>query len=171
MELDAVEVRWSKRRQRTIAVSRRQGRLVADVPYRTPQRVLEEILPGLVSRYLDREAARRPPSGDAALTSRAEELAGRWLVPALGEPLPAFSIRWVSNQRRRWGSCTPSTGAIRLSDRGRDLPGWVVDYVILHELVHLVEPAHGKRFHALLGGYPLAERARGFLEGVSHHAD
>ena len=78
--------------------------------------------------------------------------------------MPA-SVSWVGNQRQRWGSCTPSTGAIRLSDRLQQLPGWVVDYVLLHELAHLIEPSHSARFWSLVARYPQSERARGYLEG------
>ena len=79
-------------------------------------------------------------------------------------PTPS-SVSWVGNQQHRWGSCTPSTGAIRLSDRLRRLPGWVVDYVLVHELAHLIEPSHSARFWSLVARYPQAERARGYLEG------
>ena len=73
----------------------------------------------------------------------------------------------MGNQERRWGSCTPSTGTIRLSDRLREMPSYVVDYVLVHELVHLLVPGHGPDFWALVARYPLTERARGFLDGVS----
>lgn len=119
----------------------------------------------MVRRVLAREARSRGPRGDTELTERAAELAAAYLTPALGEvPVPA-SVTWVSNQHRRWGSCTPSTRTIRLSDRLRSHPSWVVDYVLLHELVHLVEPTHSQRFWTLVGAYPLSERARGYLEG------
>ena len=75
-------------------------------------------------------------------------------------------MRWVDNQHRRWGSCTPADRSIRLSSRLRAMPDYVVDYVLVHELVHLLEPSHGERFWELVGRYPRAERARGFLEGV-----
>ena len=75
-------------------------------------------------------------------------------------------VTWVGNQRRRWGSCTPADGTIRLSDRLRPMPAWVRDYVLLHELVHLVEANHTPRFHALVAAYPDAERAQGYLAGV-----
>jgi predicted metal-dependent hydrolase len=73
------------------------------------------------------------------------------------------SIRWVSNQKHQWGSCTPSEGSIRLSDRMAGFPAWVVDYVIVHELAHLVEADHGRAFWALVNRYPKTERARGYL--------
>jgi predicted metal-dependent hydrolase len=47
------------------------------------------------------------------------------------------------------------------------MPAWVIDYVLLHELAHLIEQGHGPRFWDLLGAYPRTERARGFLEGYA----
>ena len=81
----------------------------------------------------------------------------------LAEPA---DVKWVDNQHRRWGSCTPADRTIRLSSRLRSMPEYVVDYVLVHELVHLLEPGHNDRFWALVARYPRAERARGFLEGV-----
>ncbi|GGS64790.1 metal-dependent hydrolase [Planobispora rosea] len=118
-----------------------------------------------VRRMLDRLAAkeqRRRPS-DEDLLERANDLSARYLE---GRARPA-SVRWVENQQHRWGSCTPDHGTIRISTRLRGMPAWVVDYVIMHELVHLLVPSHGPRFWALVEHYPKAERARGFLEGFS----
>ena len=42
----------------------------------------------------------------------------------------------------------------------------MLDYVIMHELAHLLQPSHGRDFWALLESYPRTERARGYLEGV-----
>src|SRR5699024_9714247 len=77
------------------------------------------------------------------------------------------SVSWVSNQRKRWGSCTPQTGTIRISDQVRDMPPWVLDYVLLHELAHLLENGHGPAFQSLTDRYPDKARARGFLDGVA----
>lgn len=112
-------------------------------------------------RRLAAQDRRRRPS-DGALTGRAAQLSARFLD---GQAVPT-SVAWVDNQNARWGSCTPSDGTIRVSSRLRGMPGWVLDYVLLHELAHLLEPRHGAAFWALLQSYPRTERARGYLEGV-----
>jgi predicted metal-dependent hydrolase len=73
------------------------------------------------------------------------------------------SVRYVANQRDRYGSCTPADGTIRLSHVLAEFPDWVRDYVIVHELAHLRIADHSPRFWELVSRYPLAERARGFL--------
>lgn len=166
MTSDEVEIRRSSRRTRTLTVFREQGRLVAVIPARATRQQVDELVPPLVTRYLAKESRSRLPGGDPELHARATELAQRYLAGRLAVPLPAFQVAWSANQNRRWGSCSPSSSRIRISDRLRDVPRWVGDYVILHELVHLVEPNHSARFWELLAGYPEAERARGFLEGV-----
>ena len=81
------------------------------------------------------------------------------------------SIRYVSNMQRRYGSCTPGKGTIRISDRLLNMPKWVLEYVLVHELAHLVEANHGKRFWALVNRYPRAERARGYLMAVGMESE
>ncbi len=73
------------------------------------------------------------------------------------------SIRYVHNQRDRYGSCTPEDATIRISHRVAEYPTWVREYVVMHELAHLAEPTHSARFWVLVSRFPLAERARGFL--------
>lgn len=108
------------------------------------------------------ERQRGRPTGDDELMIRATELSTMYLE---GRARPT-SVRWVSNQQRRWGSCTPGEGSIRLSDRLRVMPSYVVDYVLVHELAHLIVSGHGERFWDWVRHYPSCERARGFLEGV-----
>lgn len=100
---------------------------------------------------------------DADLVRRAERLSADYL----GARARPTSVRWVANQHRRWGSATPADGSIRLSHRLQGMPEWVLDYVLLHELAHLLQPGHGPQFWALLDGYPHRDRARGYLEGFS----
>lgn len=104
-----------------------------------------------------RRMERRAATDGVDLVRRAEHLAARY---RLRRP---DSITWVNNQEWRWGSCTPADGAIRISSRLAGEPGWVLDYVIVHELAHLHVPRHDSAFWALVNRYPRAERARGFL--------
>jgi predicted metal-dependent hydrolase len=122
-----------------------------------------------VERMLGRLAARerRLRPSDDSLLERATELSARYL----GGAATPRSVRWVSNQNSRWGSCTPSDASIRLSSRLRGMPGWVIDYVLVHELAHLMVPGHGPEFWRLVAAYPRVERARGYLEGVAHAAN
>jgi predicted metal-dependent hydrolase len=121
-----------------------------------------------VRRMLDRLAARdrRTRRGDEELLERGRRLARRYLPDHADVAAPA-SVRWVANQNGRWGSCTPLDRTIRISARLRGMPEWVIDYVLLHEIAHLVVPGHGPRFWRLLKAYPRTERARGYLEGVA----
>jgi predicted metal-dependent hydrolase len=73
------------------------------------------------------------------------------------------SIEYVTNQNRVNGSCTSKMGTIRLSDRLINMPSWVIDYVIIHELAHLVQPNHSSSFWKLVNQYKFTERARGYL--------
>ena len=156
-----VEVRRSNRRKRTVTAYRERDTIVVLLPGRMSAREERDWVDQMVRRVLAREARAAGPRGDTELADRAAALAAAYLAEA---PTPA-SVTWVGNQHHRWGSCTPSTRVIRLSDRLQRLPGWVVDYVLLHELVHLVEPSHSTRFWSLVARYPQAERARGYLEG------
>jgi predicted metal-dependent hydrolase len=118
----------------------------------------------MVTRLERRDVRRRP--SDAGLEHRAAELSRRYLD---GRAVPA-SVRWVDNQHARWGSCSVDDSAIRLSRRLQGMPPWVLDYVLLHELAHLLVPGHGSDFWQLVSRFPRCERARGYLAGVSDDA-
>lgn len=160
-----VAVQRSARRRRTVSARRDEARVVLLLPQGLSARAEREWATRLVPRVLAAEARRRPPQGDDELMRRAVDLARRLLDAPAGREVRPTSVRWVSNQHQRWGSCSVHTGAIRLSDRLRPMPDWVVDHVLVHELAHLVEPHHTPRFHALVARHEHAERATGFLEG------
>ena len=103
---------------------------------------------------------------ELALMRRAKELNRDYLHGKAN----AASVPWVDHMTPRWGSCTTGDATIRLSDRLRSMPVWVIDYVLLHELAHLLEPSHNQRFWHWVDKYPKAERAKGFLEGVASAA-
>jgi predicted metal-dependent hydrolase len=156
-----VEIRRSPRRRRTVSAYRENGRTVVLIPARMSRAEERHWVALMLERLAAQEKKLRP--SDAELMTRARELSRRHLD---GRARPA-TVRWVSNQTGRWGSCTPVDRSIRLSDRLQGMPEWVVDYVLLHELAHLLVPGHGPAFWALLESYPRLERARGYLEGVA----
>lgn len=158
---EAVEVRRSTRRRRTVSAYRDGGRTIVLIPARFTQSEEREWVGRMLDRLAEGERRRRP--SDEELLRRARVLSDTYLG---GAAVPT-SIRWVSNQNSRWGSCTPSDGTIRLSTRLQELPAYVRDYVLVHELAHLLVPGHGADFWDRLRGYPSLERARGYLEGYA----
>lgn len=159
-----VEVKRSARRRRTVSAYREGDRIVVMIPGRFTRAEEAEWVAKMVARLDTGTQARRGRNRtDAALARRAADLCERYLD---GKAHPA-SVRWVPVMRTRWASCTPVDRTIRLSERLREMPTWVQDYVLVHELAHLIEPGHSPRFWALVERYPRTERARGYLDGIS----
>jgi predicted metal-dependent hydrolase len=152
-----VRVVRSSKRQKTVS-----ARLVDGViEVRAPAHLSESELAPMVQQLVERlkKRARKAALDDAALGRRAGELNRQYF----GGELTWKSIRWVTNQDRRAGSCTPAKGTIRVSHRVAQMPAFVRDYVIVHELAHLREPNHSDSFWELVRRYPKSERARGYL--------
>jgi hypothetical protein len=160
-----VEVRRSAKRRRTVSAYRDGERIVVLIPARFSRAQEDEWVGRMVARVQGN--GRRRAKGDAELARRARELSDRYLD---GKARPA-SVRWVAPMRTRWASCTPADRTIRLSRKLQELPGWVCDYVLLHELAHLIDAGHGAGFWRLLERYPRTERARGYLDGISAAAN
>ncbi len=135
--------------------------LIIRAPASMRDEELAPIIDGLKKR-LRRRSARSVSQTDETLEKRARELNRQYF----GGRLKWQSVRWVTNQNSRFGSCTPADGTIRLSHRLAAMPAWVRDYVLIHELAHLVEANHGPKFWELVNRFPLTERARGYLMAV-----
>jgi predicted metal-dependent hydrolase len=164
-DLSQVEIRRSRKRVRTVTAWREGERTIVAIPARFTRAQENEWVRRMLARLAAQERRRRP--SDDELMSRATELSAKYLG---GRARPT-TVRWSTNQGRRWGSCTPSDGTIRISDRVRGMPRWVLDYVLLHELAHLLHAGHGPEFWAVLDAYPRTLRARGFLEGYAYAAE
>lgn len=160
-----IEVRRSSRRKRTVSAFREGNVTVVAIPARFTRAQEREWVKKMLAKLEKQEKKRRP--SDEELINRARRLSEKYL----GSQAQPVSVSWSTSQNRRWGSCTPATGTIRISTRLKGMPNWVIDYVLLHELAHLLVPDHGPQFWALMAGYERTERARGFLEGVDHERD
>jgi predicted metal-dependent hydrolase len=147
-----VEVVRSTRRKRTVGAQMTGDVLRVSLPSwmsRSEEEKWVETMTRRFSRARDKERI--------DLQRRARDLARRYDLP-----LPT-EVRWGGDMTTRWGSCTPATGTIRISDRLARMPGWVLDYVLVHELAHLAVPGHSPAFWRLVHRYPKAERAIGYL--------
>ncbi len=153
-----VRIIRSARRKRTISARQEGNTLVVYLPTGLSSAEEQEWIERM-RRRLEQSRERRRLNSDEALRQRAEELNREYF----GGELKVESIRFVTNQNHRFGSCTPSTRTIRISHRLAEMPSWVLDYVIVHELAHLLQPNHSARFWKLVNRYKLTERARGFL--------
>lgn len=162
-------MRRSKRRRQTVSAYRDGEKVVVLLPARMSRAEEQKWVAEMISRLQRSETRRRSPAreSDEALLQRCAELSEEYLD---GRAQPR-SIRWVPPMRTRWASCTPSSKTIRVSDRLRDVPSWVLDYVLVHELTHLLVPGHGADFWKWVNRYPKTERAVGYLEGLSAAAN
>ncbi len=154
-----VEVRVSARRKKTSEAKWVGGRIVVSLPAHLDIESRQKTIDWLVDRLLTRHRLQSSTSDDALL-ARAIELSDRYLVGTR----PA-SVRWVTNQTARWGSCSYYSGHIRVSHRLRAVPDWVLDSVLVHEVAHLTHPDHSRAFHRLAGAYPRHKEAGIFLAG------
>jgi len=151
-----IEIVRSERRKSTLQASVVAGTIRVMVPAGMPRDEEQRLVDKLVARI-----RRTVEAGTVDLPTRASALARRFDLPEPSE------ISWSARQNTRWGSCTPSRGAIRISNRLATVPAFVLDYVLVHELAHLAVAGHGRDFEALVGRYELAERARGYLMALN----
>lgn len=156
-----VEIRASARRRKTVAAHWEGDDIVVVVPARLPVRDRQAYADELAARLIAGRARTRPT--DEALADRAAALSRRYLG---GKAVPT-SVTWSSRQRSRWGSCSVADGTIRISDRLRGVPGWVLDTVLVHELAHLIHPGHDAAFHALVDRHPRTADSELYLAGYA----
>lgn len=156
-EFRRVEVRRSSRRKKTISAEIVGDALLVSIPARLSRAEEHEWVTLMAARMAERRRRDRLNT-DGDLARRAVDLADRYI-----DGVRPADIGWVTNQKSRWGSCSPDDGVIRISLALVDYPAWVRDYVIVHELAHLRVADHSPEFWDLVNRYPLTERARGFL--------
>jgi hypothetical protein len=154
-----VEIRVSARRRKTSEARWVGGRIVVSLPAHLSGEAREKTIAWLVDRLVAKHPL-RTAIGDSELMARAEALSDRYRIGAR-----PTSVRWVTNQMARWGSCSYHSGEIRISHRLRSVPEWVLDAVLVHELAHLVHPNHSPAFHQLANRYRRHDEAGLFLAG------
>jgi predicted metal-dependent hydrolase len=164
MTVDGVRLRTLIVRKRVRNVN---ARLVGDelrvsAPRHVSHAELDEIVRELARKLVRRVRAEVINSGEGAL-----EVARR-VAAQFPRPPRVSDVRFVTNQRARWGSYSERTGVVRLNAALRQLPRWVLEAVVAHELAHSFYADHSPAFWRLLRAVcPKTDRANAFLEGVS----
>ncbi len=155
----AIRIVRSQKRRKTIGAKIVGNKLVVHLPMGLSKEEERGWVGKMMKLANDHRKKHLLGRSDNALARRAEDLSRRYF----GGNLTINSVRYVTNQRKSYGSCTPSKRSIRLSRRLAEMPDWVRDYVLVHELAHLRVPRHTKEFWELVYRYKYAERARGYL--------
>jgi hypothetical protein len=155
-----VEIRASTRRKKTGTAHWSGSRIVVLIPARIKGRERTTFVDDLVERLM----TQRPQNsaGDATLEDRANQLA-----ELFNDGVMPSSVRWVKNQQARWASCSPASKEIRMSNRLRQCPAWVIDAVLVHELAHLQEVGHTARFNEIANRFERQAESALFLEGYA----
>ena len=151
-----INVIRSARRVKTVSARLVEGVIEVRVPAWMSPEEQDKTVAEIVRRVEERYRC-----GRVLLEPRAHELAARFDLPK------PKSIRWSHRQNLRWGSCSTNSGDIRISSRLIEVPPWVLDHVIIHELAHLVEANHTPEFYRIVGRNPKAELAEGYLLAVN----
>jgi predicted metal-dependent hydrolase len=152
-----VKVIRSHRRKKTISARVSKGELLIYLPGKMSKKEEDIWVEKMKQRVVNRVGG--VSKNDEELKKRAQLLNRRYFD---GE-LKINSIVFSDKQKKRFGSCTTSLGSIRISRRLSAMPNWVLDYVLIHELAHLIVPDHSKSFWDLVNRFKYSERARGFL--------
>ncbi len=154
-----VEIRISTRRKKTSEAKWVGGRIVVSIPAHLRGEARDKTVAWLVERLVSKHR-KRMVQGDDDLLARCILLSEQYLIGAR-----PTSVRWVTNQNSRWGSCSFHSGEIRISHRLRVVPAWVLDSVLVHELAHLTYPNHSAAFHQLANCFPRHAEAGTYLAG------
>ncbi len=150
-----VRVIRSARRKKTVSAQYVNGVFEVTIPAWMSKKEETEWVTKMAARFTKANG-----NSDTQLTARAAQLAKRFRLPQ------AASVQWAGELKTMWGSCAIDVGAIRVNSVLKKAPGWVVDYVLVHELTHLLHAGHGPEFWGVVARYPKSERAIGFLMGM-----
>lgn len=161
-----VHVTWDRRLRASARWTLKDETIYVRVPSHLSDVQVDNLVDDVVERVL---AARRRARNrnDHELETRARAINRQYFDGRLRW----HTIRWVSNMKYRLGSCSDggsTDGDIRISDRIKRWPDYVVDYIIAHELAHRKHANHSPEFWDYLARYPHTERARGFIEGIAY---
>jgi predicted metal-dependent hydrolase len=172
MNLDTIRVfaisklGWIKQQQKALAEQQRETQreyIGRESHYVWGKRyllsVVEQDAPPSISLQHSKMILRIRPGTDAA---KRHEITEQWYRDQVRASVPELIERWspvlgvrvtrfaIQRMRTRWGSCNPHAGSIRLNTDLAKKPPQCLEYIVVHEMMHLLEPTHNARFVALM---------------------
>jgi predicted metal-dependent hydrolase len=165
MEGYKLKLVYSKKRKKTIQAKLMDDQIFIYLPGDISKEDEKEWIKKMLSR-IEKQQKQQELNTDTELFERAQYLNNKYFNGEL-----VFEIKYVVNQKSKFGSCNPNTKTIRMSHHVAKMPRWVQDYMILHEMAHLLHPNHGKEFWKLVNRYRYTERAKGFLIAIGRERD
>lgn len=158
----SIEIVRSAQRVKTVSGEYKHGKLRVNVPAHLSEAAEAYYVSKIRERVELRETKQMLNAG-APLQKRAAELNARYF----DGKLQIASVEFVTNQNSLFGSCSVRRRTIRLSHHLAEVPDWVRDYVLMHEMAHLVEPGHGRAFWDIVNRYPRTQDARRYLKAFA----
>lgn len=159
----AVKIIRSTQRKKTIQAKLVDGQLLIYLPTGLSTKEEEHWIHKMQEKMAKRQR-RQQQNTQESLKKRAEELNQKYFNGTL-----TYTIEYTTNQHKRFGSCNKKTKNIRISNHVAEMPTWVRDYIIIHELAHLLYPDHSKQFWQIVHQYRYTERAKGYLIAIATH--
>ncbi|MGC1401689.1 MAG: M48 family metallopeptidase [Thermodesulfobacteriota bacterium] len=156
--ISEIKIIRSPKRKKTVSARLNKGVLAVYAPSGISDKELQPIIARFKERLIKKKLKR-----DLEREQNLKEIAEKLNRKYFSGRLQITAIDYSTNQNSRFGCCNLKTGKILISHRLAAMPDWVRDYVIVHELAHLIVPNHSKSFHDLTAKYRWEERAIGYL--------
>lgn len=165
ISVDEFDVELVRKRVKTlrIRVVAPDGHIQASVPWYMPQAEVEAFIRKKRSFVLkEQQRLATSPQVTAELATEDEKKMWRDVVAAtvpllveLWEPILGVHVQKLAfrNMKSRWGSCQPTTGRICINTRLALYPPECLEYVVVHEMCHLLHPGHGQKFWQLMDSF------------------
>ncbi len=163
-----IKITRSLKRRKTIGARLINNVMHVYAPHNISDEKLNKIINSFKQKFTN-SLLKKKLNNEKPLKEIAEMVNKKYLKNRLD--ISSISIEYVTGQTHKFGCCNYQDKSIRISHRIASMPDWVRDYVIMHELSHLIEPNHSKSFWDIVSEYKLAERAKGYLiaKGMELH--
>lgn len=154
-----IKIKYSHNRRRTVGARFISGAMHIYAPSGIPEHKLNPIIDAFKKKFEKKQMKKELNSNPERLLEITNDLNRKYF----DGKLEVKSIAYSGEQDKMYGVCYHKRKEIWISYRLKEMPDWVRNYVIVHELAHLLQPNHSADFWNLVNRYKLAERARGYL--------